>query len=497
MPLSSKVPRVGTQRPSFPRAQLRVEQLEAREVLYSVSSGAWVHPELITLSFVPDGTILTYNSQGQPITSTLFADFNARWSTSTWQNAILKGAQVWARQTNINFAIVPDDGSEVGLPGLYQQGASNYGDIRIGGARYTTLVGATFLAQAYMPPQLVNWSLGGDIQFNTEAGFNIGSTFDLFTVAAHEVGHALGLNHSSDPNAIMYSAYPGTKTDLLLDDIAGIRTIYSSGQARTVDALDANGSNGTSGTADTLAIDAITKTALVTDLDLTTPADNDYYKFTIPAGSGTTLKVKIQSAGLSLLAPKAYLYNSALVQKGFASGAGQYGTTLTITFNGIVAGEVYYVRVVGNDTGAFSTGKYALTLNTGTGVDPIVPLPNTQTLNGDPLITTGGTGIHPDGYYPDGHEHDHDEDHTGFDAGTVASGVNVGKREGTTFDVGLVDNSARKDQRHERRGPKITPAQRRFWGEFGSDSSEEGGEIAPLSDLDPLARLLAKWGRSS
>ncbi|WCJ35745.1 matrix metalloproteinase [Euphorbia peplus] len=51
---------------------------------------------------------------------------------------------------------------------------------------------------------------------------------DLESVAVHEIGHLLGLNHSKDPNAIMfaYFNYGVTKRDLATDDIQRIRALY-------------------------------------------------------------------------------------------------------------------------------------------------------------------------------------------------------------------------------------------------------------------------------
>src|SRR5262249_60210485 len=97
------------------------------------------------------------------------------------------------------------------------------------------------------------------------------------------------------------------------------------------------------------------------------------------------LSVQLQSHGLSLLSPKLYVPNPAQTVLASASGAGQYGTTLSLTVNGITAGSTYYVEATGADTSAFSTGAYGLTLNFGTGPSPTVPLPDTQLLNGNPL----------------------------------------------------------------------------------------------------------------
>src|SRR5215831_537364 len=273
-------------RSSVSKASLAVESLEARVVPYATSGNAWPHPNLVTISFEPDGT----NLGG--VSSNLFASFNAKWSTSVWEAQILRAAQVWAQQANLNFTVISDSGAPTGS-GKYEQGDPTIGDIRIGGYNF----GSNTLAAAYMPPPANNYSIAGDIAFNTGQAFNINATYDLFTVAAHEFGHALELGHSSLASAVMYSMYTTQKNSLTSDDVAGIQAIYG--------APPQDSPNNTFSTATNLnkQIDPNSLTALVTGVNLSTTSDLDYYTFTAPCGSSSKLTVNVQSTGLSLLAP--------------------------------------------------------------------------------------------------------------------------------------------------------------------------------------------------
>ncbi|XP_029303769.1 collagenase 3 [Cottoperca gobio] len=82
------------------------------------------------------------------------------------------------------------------------------------------------LAHAFVP----GFGIGGDVHFDADEDWSFNSTgFNLFAVAVHEFGHALGLPHSSDPGAIMYPAYnfdPKDEVLLSFRDVKDVQHLY-------------------------------------------------------------------------------------------------------------------------------------------------------------------------------------------------------------------------------------------------------------------------------
>ncbi len=72
-----------------------------------------------------------------------------------------------------------------------------------------------------------NYFLDADVRLNRDKPWGQTPSADVETVALHEFGHALGLGHTSDQSAIMYSRVDRTKCTLAQDDINGLTALYS------------------------------------------------------------------------------------------------------------------------------------------------------------------------------------------------------------------------------------------------------------------------------
>lgn len=137
------------------------------------------------------------------------------------QALIRQAFDVWASVTQLTFSEVTGSASaELEVKWV----AGDHGD----GSPFD---GPGFiLAHAFLaPPINPHPGIAGDIHFDeAETWTNNGSGggIDLLTVAIHEIGHALGLRHSSDSDAIMFPTYSGPNHTLGNDDIAGIQEIY-------------------------------------------------------------------------------------------------------------------------------------------------------------------------------------------------------------------------------------------------------------------------------
>jgi hypothetical protein len=82
------------------------------------------------------------------------------------------------------------------------------------------------LAHTFYPAPPYPEPLAGDMHFDDDENWHIGTNVDLFSAALHELGHALGLGHSDNPNDVMYPYYRVVST-LAAGDEAAALTLYA------------------------------------------------------------------------------------------------------------------------------------------------------------------------------------------------------------------------------------------------------------------------------
>ena len=138
------------------------------------------------------------------------------------RDLIRRAFALWSDQTPLTFTEVSDDSTA---------------DIVIGWATGNHGDGDSFdgpgdvLAHASFPNPYDNSQVF--LHFDDDERWVDSETrnVDLLTVAAHEIGHTLGLAHSGDLDALMFASYSGPRRFLSEDDIAGVQSLYGVGSA--------------------------------------------------------------------------------------------------------------------------------------------------------------------------------------------------------------------------------------------------------------------------
>lgn len=185
-------------------------------VLGPTVPGKWGPPVLgtgatVTWSLTPTGTL----APGDGGVLTALADF----MPAAFKAEIVAAFAAWSAVADITFVEVADNGFDFNAAGAV-------GDIRISGHAFDGAGGV--LAHGYYPP--VNGvTAAGDIHFDTAETWKIGfggPGFDIFQVAAHEIGHAIGLAHTGVASSLMNPFYSEAFSGPQADDIAGAKHIY-------------------------------------------------------------------------------------------------------------------------------------------------------------------------------------------------------------------------------------------------------------------------------
>lgn len=305
----------------------------------------WADPTHLTLSFAPDGTAAV----GTP--SRLFGALDPAVGRAAWQGAVLRAVQTWSELANVNVGVVADGGQPFGATGP-TQGDPRFGDIRVGGLPMTP----GELAEAVPPDPFVSGTLAGDIFVNTAAAHTAAG---LYAVALHEVGHALGLPPSTDPRSVMFNTLNPAAVPTAAD-VAAIRALYG---ARAPDANDADRANDTIKRATRLEFperNSVHDPTLpaVGYGDITTRADADVFLVKPEFASAGPMTVRVQTAGISLLAARVTVLDEGGRVLGQSGTAGNAGGSASVTLSSVNPRAKYYVRV--EAAPGAGVGRYAV-----------------------------------------------------------------------------------------------------------------------------------------
>ncbi|MBV8920637.1 matrixin family metalloprotease [Bradyrhizobium sp.] len=145
-----------------------------------------------------------------------------------YKAAIEQAVQSWAKASGLTFEEVPD---------------SPQADIRIGWGNFDTsssgVIGYTSYRQhdgAMSPGTIIRLEdPNGDALVSGSDGqlTYAGTQAELYQVALHEIGHALGLADNADRHSVMYYASSSANRTLDHTDISGIQSLYGADTAAT------------------------------------------------------------------------------------------------------------------------------------------------------------------------------------------------------------------------------------------------------------------------
>ncbi|ESO13169.1 hypothetical protein HELRODRAFT_62740, partial [Helobdella robusta] len=140
-----------------------------------------------------------------------FVNYPSRSSASSPDSSLAQAFNDWSSVAKIDFYQTSNQKANIQI-GFYR---GDHGDGDSFDGR------GNVLAHAFFPQD-------GNLHFDDDESWSADSSgTNLRQVAAHEIGHIIGLGHTRDSKAVMYAYYTYRNNfQLQPDDVAGVRQIY-------------------------------------------------------------------------------------------------------------------------------------------------------------------------------------------------------------------------------------------------------------------------------
>jgi hypothetical protein len=192
--------------------------------------------------YVQAGSGWSKDATGQVSLAYYFDSVTPKVPEALVRSEIVRAFAVWEQYANITIAPATQTNLERSIDILFARYA--HGDA------YPFDGPGGVLAHTFYPVPNNNEPIAGDMHLDADESWNVGANVDIFSVALHEAGHALGLAHSDNPDAVMYPYYR-LQTGLNADDIAGIQALYGAKTAAVTPPAGGAGASGGTGTTGT------------------------------------------------------------------------------------------------------------------------------------------------------------------------------------------------------------------------------------------------------